>query len=134
MKINAEYSDICYKADLATTGNSGVSYVYFGFDIKMIDKSKVRHKTCCLFISDITISKNLGYIIKQMDEMEAFKVEVKEQKELSSYQMIRINYKEKYFFYNSVDDTTSSPNNDGKVTYISFINSRYILLLILLIF
>ena len=64
------------------------------FDIIFGDKSKIKHQTCFLFNDDIRTTKNLGYSIKQMAEMEAVKVAGQQQKELSSYQMIGTNSKE----------------------------------------
>jgi len=134
IKYNEEYSgtitkDICYKADLATTGNSGVSCGYYEFDIMMTDKSTYKHQTCFLFNDDIRTTKNIAYSIKQMAELEAVRVANEQEKELSSYQMKGTNSKDKYFIYYSLNDTVGIPNSG--VTNISFINSRYIVLLIL---
>ena len=155
LKINAEYTeaitkDICYKADLATAGNSGASCGFYEFDIIFGDKSKIKHQTCFLFNDDIRTTKNLGYSIKQMAEMEAVKVAGQQQKELSSYQMIGTNSKEKSFKNYSVNDTVSIPidpvptdtdtsdtsdTSDSTLPSISkFINCRYIFLLILFLF
>ncbi len=92
IKYNEEYSgtitkDICYKADLATTGNSGVSCGYYEFDIMMTDKSTYKHQTCFLYNDDIRTTKNIAYSIKQMAELEAVKVANEQEKELSSYQI-----------------------------------------------
>ena len=121
--------DICYKADLATTENSGVSCGYYEFDIIFEDNSKVKHQTCFLFNDDIITTKNLGYPIKYIAESEAVKIAVKEGKELSSYQMTGTNSKEKNFVYYSLSDTVNT--NDSTMPNISFINNIYILLLIL---
>ena len=134
IKYNEEYSgtitkDICYKADLATTGNSGVSCGYYEFDIMMTDKSTYKHQTCFLFNDDIRTTKNIAYPIKQMAELEAVKVANEQEKELSSYQMKGTNSKDKYFIYYSLNDTVGTPNSG--VTNLSFINIRYIVLLIL---
>ena len=136
--------NLCYNADLATTGNSGISCGYFELDIVMTDNSKVKQQTCFLFNDDIRTTKNLGYSIKQMAEEVALNVARGEGKELLSYQMTGTNSKEKSFIYYSVNDTVSIPidpiptdtdtsdTTDGTKPNISkFINSGYILLLIL---
>ena len=138
LKINDDYSetitkDICHKADLATTGNSGVSCGYYEFNIVMTDNSTYKHQTCFLYDDDIRTTKNIGYAIKQMAEMEAVKVASEEGKELLSYQMNGTNSDNKYFMYDSVSDTVSASadTSDGTALNISFINSGYIFLLIL---
>ena len=144
INYNSEYSgeitkDICYKADLATTGNSGVSCGYYEFDIILEDNSKVKHQACFLFNDDIRTTKNIGYTIKQMAEQEAEQVATQKEKELSSYQMTGTNSKEKSFIYFSINDTVSipsdvDPSDSGepvKPSVSNFINTRYIFLLIL---
>ena len=155
--------ETCYKADLATTGNSGVSCGYYEFDMKMSDNSNYKFQTCFLFNDDIIATKNLGYLKKQMGEDVALRVAIENEKELSSYKMTGTNSKNKCFIYDSVNDEVSIPGDDKptdsdehsdtdvpsdtdkhsdtdkpsdttdgtKPNISKFINSKYILLLIL---
>ena len=134
--------EACYNAILVTTGDSGVSCGYYEFKLNLNDSSTGTYKTCFLFNDDILKTKNLGLWTKMMTEDIATNAEYNFSKKYLNYQFNASNSKGEYFVYYSINDTvivptdSDEPTDSGKPTgsyfYISiFLNSRFILLLIL---
>lgn len=118
----------CFNSVVATAGNSGVSCGYYEFDLIMTDNSTAKYQTCFLYNDDIRTTKNMGYLIKQMAENIADREAINREKILNKYIMKGVNNQGKYFIYESLNDTVSTPpGSDGA----KFLSNKFALLLIL---
>ena len=118
----------CFNSVVATAGNSGVSCGYYEFDLIMTDNSTAKYQTCFLYNDDIRTTKNMGYLIKQMAESVAVREAINREKILNKYIMKGVNNQGKYFIYESLNDTVSTPpGSDGA----KFLSNKFALLLIL---
>ena len=118
----------CFNSVVAAAGNSGVSCGYYEFDLIMTDNSTAKYQTCFLYNEDIRTTKNMGYLIKQMAENIADREAINREKILNKYIMKGVNNQGKYFIYESLNDTVSTPpGSDGA----KFLSNKFALLLIL---